>query len=170
MDALSYEEWTRAKENKLKRVTHGAEVVPLKTDSALYDIQAAILKLCFDDKHLATFHNLYFIPEALDTGGVGMYGYSCIMISKPYWKEHGVDDATISTMFHELVHSWDAVKGIKDTNGDFHNAAFKRSCEEHGGIALFSNPEDGYNDARPTAETMKRIKEAIRASNRARFA
>jgi len=159
---LTFEEWVKKKQEEDRKITHNAEVVSLKTDGLLFDLQAAILKECFDDKHLATYHKMYFIPPDLDCGGVGLYGYQRIMISKPYWKEHGIDNDTISTMFHELVHAWDDIKGIKDTDGDYHNAAFKQTCEDHKGFARFTDSENGFNDAHPTEETIRRIKELIK--------
>lgn len=158
---MTFEEWLNVKVKEERKITHGAEVVPYQTDNGLYKIEGVILRVCFDDEHLSTFHNLYFIPEALDKGQNGMYGYNRIMISKPYWKEHGIDDETINTMFHECVHAWDAINGRKDTDGEYHNDVFRKSCEEHGGIALFSNRIDGYNNAMLTEETMKRIMEMI---------
>lgn len=157
---MSFEEWMKAKEAEDKEITHGAERVPYDTDAALYHLEGELLRVCFRDK--MRFINLYFIPDALNNGSLGLYGYQRIMISKPYWKTHGVDEETISTMFHELCHAWDAIKGKKDTDGSFHNDAFRETCVLHGGLADYTNHEDGYNDAHPTEETMKKIKSALK--------
>lgn len=153
---MTFEQWLAAKQAEEKKITHNAETVK---DRRLYAAEDAVIQECFDKQ--LPFVNLYYIPFEMDRGSVGLYGYQCIMISKLYFEEHGIDDETISTMFHECVHAWDAIKGIKDTDGDFHNVAFKQTCEEHGGNAFFRNEVDGYNDAKPNAETMQKIKHFI---------
>lgn len=160
---LTFEQWLAAKQAEEKQITHNAETVK---DKMLYALEDAIIRICFDRK--LPFMNLYFIPPALDRGSVALYGYQRIMISKPYYQEHGIDDNTISTMFHECVHAWDSIKGIKDTDQEYHNTAFKQTCEEHCGNAFFRNEIDGYNDAKPSTETMQKIKHFIHqySSNR----
>lgn len=154
--SLSFEEWFEMKREEERRKTHGA--TPVK-EKALYAMEDAVIRFCFDGK--LPFMNLYFTPKDLDSGSCGLFGYGVIMISEPYFIEYGVCEETISTMFHECVHAWDAIKGTKDTDGHYHNVFFKKTCEEHGGIAIFRNAEDGYNIAKPTEEKMQRIVEHI---------
>lgn len=159
---MSFEQWLKAKEKEEKQITHGAEAVPLKTCRGLYDLESVLLNICFDN--LLRFMNLYFIPDGLmDHNATGLYGYNRIMIDQDYWKQHGVDDAIIGTMFHELCHAWDDSQNIQDTDGDYHNEHFKKAAEEHGGVAYFNNAEDGYNIVRPTPATMERIKKELRS-------
>lgn len=153
---MSFSEWLQYKRDEDKRITHGALEVK---DSRLYDLERIIIQECFDNSlHIL---KLYFIPEALEKGSVGLYGYNRIMISKPFYEDHGIDTAVIGTLFHELVHAWDDIHGLKDTDGDFHNSQFKQTAEEHGGIATYTNAQDGFNNAEPTAEMMKRIKKRL---------
>ncbi len=161
---MNFEEWLAAKQEEEKRITHGAEVVPYDTDSGLYHLQGAILRICFNDK--MRFMNLYFIPPELDWGSVGLYGHGRIMISKTYYEEHGIDDDVISTMFHECCHAWDALRGKKDTDVYFHNEVFKETCVLHGGYANYTGKIDGYNDAHPTEKTMSLIYKDIHSSRK----
>lgn len=162
---MTFEEWKKAKREEEQKITRGAEVVPYKTDSGLYQLEGAILQVCFHDKLF--FHNLYFIPPDLDHGQRGIYGYKRIMISKPYYQAHGLDDDIINTMFHECVHAWDAIKGKQDTDGKFsgtqyHNEQFKETCELFGGCADYRDAAAGYADARLTDATMQKVKRKLK--------
>ncbi len=157
---MTFEEWMKAKQEEDKIITHGAEPV---TGPRLYSLESAVINACFDGD--LPIMNLYYIPKDLDRGSVGMYGYQRIMISKPYYEEHGVDAALISVMFHELCHAWDAQQGAKDTEGDYHTAQFKQTAEEHGGIARFSDAQYGFNDVKPDEEHMQRIKAKLKKEN-----
>lgn len=154
---MTFEEWLAAKAEEDKRITHNAETVK---DQRLYDLESAVLKVCFD-KELSLM-NLYYIPPDLDTGAVGMYGARRLMVLKSFWKEHGLDDETISMMFHELCHAYCDANGIKGTDGKYHLKAFAQVCEEHGGTCTFVDQTVGYNEARPTTKTMKRIKKELK--------
>lgn len=154
---MTFEEWLAAKAEEDKRITHNAETVK---DQRLYALESAVLKVCFDKELF--FMNLYYIPPDLDTGAVGMYGAQRLMVLKSFWEEHGLDDETIAMMFHELCHAYCDVKGIKATEGKYHLQAFAQVCEEHGGTCAFMGQTVGFNEARPTAETMERIKKELR--------
>ena len=154
---MTFEEWLAAKAEEDKRITHNAETVK---DHRLYDLEMAVLKVCFDKK--LSFMNLYFIPPDLDKGAVGMYGAHRLMVLKPFWEEHGLDDEAIAMMFHECCHAWCDLKGIKGTEGKYHLQAFAQVCQEHGGTCAFGGQDVGFNDARPTADTLERIKKELR--------
>lgn len=154
---MTFEEWLAAKAEEDKRITHNADTVK---DHRLYGLEKAVIKVCFDDK--LPFMNLYYIPPDLDTGAVGMYGAKRLMVLKSFWDEHGVDHETISMMFHECVHAWCDLKGIKATEGKYHLQAFAQTCEEHGGTCAFHDQTVGFNEARPTPETEELIRKELR--------
>ena len=154
---MSFEEWLKYKQEEDKIITHGAEPVQ---GPRLYDLERTVNNVCFDGE--LRIMNLYYIPQELDNGSVGLYGYERIMIDKTFYEEHGVDDALINVMFHELCHAWNAMKGEKDTDGEYHNDIFKKTCEDHGGLAHFRDIERGFCDAEPTPDTMTKIKRKLR--------
>lgn len=155
MDAskMSFDEWMKAKEEELKRITHGAATVK---DTRIYSLESAVLDVCFAGELF--FMNLFYIPAGMDTGAAGMYGRQLIMLNKSFFDAHGIDDETIACMFHELCHAYCDIKGIKATENGFHLLAFKEACEAHGGTCAFTGQDTGFNDARPTADTLTRIK------------
>lgn len=155
---MSFEEWLKQKEDEERRVTHNAETVK---DRRLYALEQAVIKVCFDDK--VPFMNLYYIPPALDTGAAGLYGGQRIMISKPFFVDHGIDDDTIALMFHEVAHAYCDIKGIKATAGKMHLQAFAQVCEANKGTCEFISQQVGFNEARPTAEAVELIKAELRA-------
>lgn len=120
MKDLTYDEWKRQKLEQEKKRTHGAEKLPYS--DPLHDIQGAIRRYCFN-KQLELMP-IYFIPPDLKNGGTGLYGYSCIMIDKEFYEDHGTDDDVINIIYHEMIHAYNDTQGIQDTDGDYHLKAF----------------------------------------------
>jgi hypothetical protein len=63
--------------------------------------------------------------------------------------EMGISTDTIDDLFHEMVHYYCFLHGIKDTDGEdnnYHNLAFKKVIEEHGGKCGYSDDKIGYSD------------------------
>lgn len=154
-----YEAWKKEKLAEEKRRTHNAESV--KSDE-LYRIVGALNECCFNNE----FHYipLYFIPadlEAKHRDSVGLYGYGCIMISKPYYEEHGTDDSVINTLYHEMIHAYCEKHDIQDTDGDKHLEAFADVCEEHGGNCVWENSQYGYATTRLKIKKMKKVKQTM---------
>lgn len=65
--------------------------------------------------------------------------------------EMGISTDTIDDLFHEMTHYYCFLHGIKDTDGKdckYHNLAFKKAIEDHGGSCKFSDNEIGYSDTK----------------------
>lgn len=155
---MTYEEWLAYKRAEEKRKTHGAEEA---TDD-IYRAVAAIRRVCFGG--VLRFMRLYFIPPDLAQShhAAGLYGYNIIMLSKPYYREHGLDDDVINTLFHECCHAFNddpnPAKKVKDTEGEYHLPAFRQVAEDHGGRCGYAGPCDGYSMAELLPETMERVR------------
>lgn len=164
---MTFEEWKAWKQEELKRKTHGAEAVPY--DDPLYDAKAAVVRHCFDRASLYYMIPLYYTPPDLEethSDAAGMYGYGIIMIKKQYYAQHGVDDAMINLLHHELCHAYCDMKipekKVHDTDGAFHRKEFAEVCEQHGGLCRYVNSVDGYSDSELTPESMELVRKDLR--------
>lgn len=152
----TYEEWKKRKLEEQKRKTHGAEEVQ---DDGLYFLKAAINRICFN--RALRYIRLYFIPPDLAAehpDAVALYGYNTIMISKLFFEEHGLDDAVVTAMYHEMVHAYCDAKQIMDTKDEKHLKAFADACVANGGICEYAGPVDGFSDARLTPENLAKVR------------
>ena len=165
-DSLSedekYKRWKELKKEEERKKTHGAEYA----DDRLYSLYFAIRDVCNGVKKVSkgflTLVNLYYMPPDLVSShpdATGLYGYGVIMIRKDYYEEHGIDDAVIDTMFHEMVHAYCDMKipelKIHDTDGAYHRKEFAEVCESFGGVCYYTNATDGYCDSH-LPESLKR--------------
>ena len=55
-------------------------------------------------------------------------------------------ELTATTLYHEMVHLYCAVNGIKDTSNGYvyHNTRFKNEAEQHGGAIVEQDPSGRY--------------------------
>ena len=55
-------------------------------------------------------------------------------------------ELTATTLYHEMVHLFCAVNGIKDTSNGYvyHNSRFKAVAEDHGGVIVEKDPSGRY--------------------------
>lgn len=157
---MDFEEWCQWKREEKKRKTHNAEEI---TDNAVYSAFFAINDICF--KKALYYTPLFFIPPDLteeNPDNVGMYGYGVIMISKPYYEEHGLDTEFLQTLYHEMVHAYCDAHGITDAKGKKHLAAFATVCEENGGFASFEDEIHGFSKVIIRTEKLDSIKERVK--------
>lgn len=159
---MTYEEWKKYKVEQEKKRTHNAEKVDIYDE--LYDIEFAIRDTCFKSGEIFQLIPLYYIPADLEekhADSAGLYGYGCIMISKPYYEKYGAGDKVINTLHHEMLHAFCDLNNIEDTDGEKHLEAFADACEEHGGRCTWENSEYGYSNTFLTTKAMKRVKKAL---------
>lgn len=63
--------------------------------------------------------------------------------------ECGVNTDTISDLYHELIHYYNYLQGIRDASGKdllYHNFAFKKAAEEHGAKCKYTDIKNGFNN------------------------
>lgn len=157
---MTFSEWLEYKKQQEKERTHGAERV---TADDLLDAEAAINIYCFD--RFFQLLPLYFMPDDLLKGREdvnGIYGYGCIMINKAVYDAHKTDETTISTLFHEMLHAYNDIKDVKDTDGEKHLKAFADAAEAHKGHCVGYDPKYGYSDVRPNDKQMSEIQDYIK--------
>lgn len=64
--------------------------------------------------------------------------------------EYGINTDTVNDLYHELIHYYCYLHGIKDTTGadhDYHNYNFKMTAEAHGSYCKWSDLKNGFNQA-----------------------
>ena len=94
---MTFDEW-----KDYKRKTQAERAIQDEAIPAVYD---AINKHCFDG---ALKQRLFFMTadEAdKEPHTRAVYFYGAIKIRKSFYEEHGIDDAFINLMFHEMVHA-----------------------------------------------------------------
>ena len=87
-------------------------------------------------------------PNTLALFGILKSGKPVIVLDLQGAPEWGVNIDTISDLFHEMIHYYCYLHGIKDTNGEnrlFHNLEFKKVAEAHGGKCSYMDDVHGYN-------------------------
>lgn len=87
-------------------------------------------------------------PNTLALFGILKSGEPVIVLDLQGAPEWGVNIDTISDLFHEMIHYYCYLHGIKDTNGEdrlFHNLEFKKVAEAHGGKCSYMDDVHGYN-------------------------
>lgn len=165
-DEALYKAWKAWNLIKPLIIANGGEEIP--QEHPLHAVYNAIRKHCINGGFPSSMR-LYFIPEDEQQENpytLGVYKENTIRINKPYYLEHGIDEAVINTMFHEMIHGfceckpWD--EKIKDTEGNYHLPAFKEACEANGGTCAFVNSEIGYSNARLMPEKMELVKDELR--------
>lgn len=63
--------------------------------------------------------------------------------------EYGVNIDTISNLYHELIHYYNYLHGVRDASGKdllYHNFAFKKAAEEHGAKCEYTDIKNGFNN------------------------
>ena len=156
------------KQEEERQRTHGAELID--PNDAINDLYFAIDLCCFNFELMrnSIAMRLYYIPNDLARDGLlGLYtapqhGAGYVMISKPFYKEHGLDDEVMACLFHEMVHAYCRQHKIKDVDGGVHLKSFADACAEHGGVCRWGSPEGGYNEARLTQETTAAIRHELK--------
>lgn len=159
-DSKAYKAWLRWKKAEEKLKTRGAKRVP----DALYTVYFAIYDSLKTTEGMPRVVNMYFMSDwhvQHSPDAAGVYGYGCIMINEDYYERHGIDEAVVNTVFHEMVHAACDMKipekKIKDTDGAYHLPAFQEACERYGGICEYEDAESGYSDTRLPADRMAHV-------------
>lgn len=78
--------------------------------------------------------------------------------------EIGISTDTIGDLFHEMAHYYCYLHEIKDIDGDgdnYHNLAFKKVIEEHGGKCSYMDDSNGYSDTELSKMTLSEIFDEI---------
>lgn len=78
--------------------------------------------------------------------------------------EIGISTDTIEDLFHEMAHYYCFLHGIKDTDGkdyEYHNLAFKKVIEDHGGKCGYSDNKIGYSDTELNEKILWKIFDEI---------
>ena len=104
-------------------------------------------------------------PDALALFGfLKKTGEPIIVLDLQGTPEWGVNIDTISDLFHEMAHYYCYLHEIKDTDGDdhnYHNLAFKKVIEEHGGKCSYMDDSTGYSDTELSKKTLLEIFDEI---------
>ena len=87
-------------------------------------------------------------PDALALFGFLKTGEPVIVLDLQGTPETGISTDTIGDLFHEMAHYYCYLHEIEGTDGDdykYHNLAFKKVIEEHGGKCSYMDDVNGYN-------------------------
>lgn len=151
---MTYTEWKEQKLREEKEQTKNSEQI---SEDEPYFMEFAVRRYCFDDNKLLQYIPLYWMSEELISehpDSMGIAGYGRILFNKDFWDE--LDTETrIAGVYHEMLHVFCQLKGIKATEHGYHKRKFAEVAEEHGGQCTLS--EDGWTEAYPTEKNMKRI-------------
>lgn len=151
---MSYAEWKKRKQEQEAQRTHNAEKIQ-PTDS-IYDALSAIDKICFNGS--IGYMPMYYIPTDLkNRQASGMYGYGCIMIDKPYYRAHKLDDDLLNTLFHEMAHAYCDKHHITDTDHEQHLQSFADVCNTYGADCMY-DMQYGYSIVKIQPPYLKKIR------------
>ncbi len=150
----AYNEWKEQKLQQEREQTKNSERV--KGDEPIF-MEFAINKHCFKMKPQINYVPLYWASEELLSeypDSIGIAGYGRILFNREIWDE--LDTKTrIAAVFHEMLHVYCQMRRIKDTENGYHLRKFAEIAEQNGGYCTLS--EDGWTEAYPTDENMKKI-------------
>ena len=156
---MSFKEWEKLHKEKQRSLTMGAEEIDL--DHPLTDVFYVLNRICFDK--MFTYIPLYWLPESMRKPKLaGVYGYGVIMLDKPYYEEHGVDEATINILYHEMLHAYAERKGIQDVDEKGkHTPDFADLTEETGGKGAYNDENEEWNIVYLSRNTMEKVQEVL---------
>lgn len=86
-----------------------------------------------------------------------------IFVDAAYWHEERISDRLINLLFHELVHAYCYRNGINDCEeGHYHNLAFKKETETHGGRCGYADDYRGWSNANLSPDALMDVKQTYR--------
>lgn len=155
----TYTEWKEYKLQQAREQTKNSEEVE---EDEPYFMEFAINRHCFKVESIRNYIPLYWASEELlseHPDSIAIAGYGRILFNREVWDE--LDTKTrIAAVFHEMLHVHCQMKRIKATEKGYHLRKFAEVAEQNGGTCTLS--EDGWTEAYPTDENMKRIMEELK--------